>query len=193
MARKKVIDLNADSTIKFGSKKGALPKGSEFAGYYVGSKEVTTRLGPSQLHVFQTSDGSVGVWGSAQLNAKLNGLKGLMTFIKFTGEVSVPNGTMKVFEVEYDDEDTIDVGGTQVNFRDAQEPDSEEQAEEEEEQEEEQADEEEEAEEEQAPAKRPPAAARSNPTASVTSKPKASMPSAEAQARTAALLRGNKK
>lgn len=117
MARKKVIDLNADTTIKFGKAEGALRKGSTFEGYYVGSKEVDSGMGPSKLHIFQTDEGNVGVWGSAQLNAKLTNLNGMHTWIKFVDEVRVPKGTMKVFEVEYDDEDTIEVGGTEINFR----------------------------------------------------------------------------
>lgn len=189
MARKKVIDLNADSTIKFGRQEGALRKGSTFEGYYIGGKTVQSSMGPSQLHVFQTDEGNVGVWGSAQLNAKLQGLQGMKTFIKFVNEIKVPKGTMKVFEVEYDDEDTIDVASTQVNFQQGDEPESEEA-----EEETEAASEEEEVpaeEEEEAPAPAP-APKKALPQASVTQKPKAAMPSAEAQARTAALLKGKK-
>jgi hypothetical protein len=188
MARKKVIDLNADTTIKFGDPRrqpGALPKGSTFEGYYVGSKEVTTSMGPSRLHVFQTDKGNVGVWGSAQLNAKLQGLQGMMTFIKFVNEIKVPKGTMKNFEVEYDDEQTIDVGGAEVNFRNAgSEPEAEEEDTAAEEPAEDDAEEatEDDAEEEPAPAPR-----RAPPAAAVTQKPRAAAPSAEQQARVQAL------
>jgi hypothetical protein len=187
MARKKVIDLNADSTVKFGRQEGALPKGSTFEGYYVGSKTVQSSMGPSQLHVFQTDDGSVGVWGSAQLNQKLQGLQGMKTFIKFVNEIKVPKGRMKVFEVEYDDEDTIDVAGTQVNFRQAEEPESDDDAEFE-------ADDaaEEEAEEEPEEEAKPAVQKKTAPQAFVAQKPRATTPSPEAQARTAALLKGKK-
>lgn len=192
MARKKVIDLNADKTIKFGNPQrqpGALPKGSTFEGYYIGAKQVTTSMGPSTLHVFQTDKGNVGIWGSAQLNAKLSSLHGMKTFIKFVNEVKVPKGTMKNFEVEYDDEDTIDVGGSQVNFRqggDEPEETSMEASSEESYEDEEAI--EEEAEEAPEPAPAPKKA----PTASVTQKPRAAAPSAEQQARVQALLNRKK-
>ena len=60
MTIKKVLDLDADVTIKFGSKhKDALRIGSTFEGYYIGCKTVQSGMGPSQLHVFQTSEGNV--------------------------------------------------------------------------------------------------------------------------------------
>lgn len=117
MAIKRVLDLDADTVIKFGSRgENALPKGSKFEGYYIGSKTVQSKLGPSTLHVFQTPQGNVGIWGSAQLNIKLSGLNGFMTYIKFVKETPVPKGTMKVFDVQYDDENTIEVEGVTVNF-----------------------------------------------------------------------------
>jgi hypothetical protein len=210
MARKKVIDLNADSTFKFEK------PGQELEGYYIGSKTVNSGMGPSKLHVLQTAEGSVGAWGSAQLDAKLAQIQaenpGAKVFIKYTKKIKVPKGMMKVFEVEYDDEDRIDVGGTQVNFRDASEPEAEEAEEGAEEQQEEEgaeaeaADEpaeeeqqEEEQEEEQpAPkqqaAKTPAPAAKkpATPPAATTQKPRTAAPSPEAQARAAALLNRKK-
>lgn len=119
MARKKVIDLDASSTFSFEK------EGQVFEGFYIGFKTVTTSFGPSQLHVFQTEDGSVGVWGSAQLNAKLATIKkGSMTYITYLEKVKVPKGSMKVFSVEFDDEISIDVGTTAINFQQTSEPEA---------------------------------------------------------------------
>lgn len=115
MAMKQVQDLDVDKTIRFGGKDG-LVKGSSIEGYYKGAKEVESKFGPSLLHAFQTDEGSLGVWGSAQLDSKLKGLAGFRTIITFRDVVRVPNGEMKVFDVQYDDEDTLDLGvlGTQI-------------------------------------------------------------------------------
>lgn len=190
MARKKVIDLNADSTLKFEK------PGQKFQGYYVGSKTVNSGMGPSQLHVFQTDEGNVGVWGSAQLNAKLAQCLGYLTFITYLKKIKVPKGTMKTFEVEYDDEQKIDVAGTQVNFRQTEEPsESEEEidnleASAEEESLEEEA--EEEQVEEESEEELPPAKTSSRPAAAGASRPRAAAASPQSQARVTSILNKRK-
>lgn len=104
MARKKVIDLNADTTVSFDK------PGQGLDGYYIGAKSVTAKFGVSLLHHFQTESGTVGAWGSKQLDDKLATVqKGCMTYVRYVKKISVPNGQMKVFDVEWDDELSIDV------------------------------------------------------------------------------------
>lgn len=112
MARKKVVSLDADTTFKFET------KGQELSGYYMGAKPVNTEMGPSLLHIFQNAAGNVGVWSSAQLKASLTQCVGMMTFITYKGKEKLSGGrTIKRFEVEYDDEDTIHVASAEADFR----------------------------------------------------------------------------
>ncbi len=123
MAMKKVIDLDASTTVKMEK------PGQKFSGYYIGAKNVTTSMGPSVLQIFQTDKGNVGVWGSAQLNGKLQQVPaGSLTEITYLSKVKVPKGTMKKFEVQFDDTDTINVAGAQVNFNPGTEPESDEES-----------------------------------------------------------------
>lgn len=196
MARKKVIDLQADKCIGFGDKPGQKKPGQEVSGYYLGSRNVKTEMGPSTLHILQTADGStLGVWGSAQLNGKLEQIaKGTMVFIVYKKKIKVPRGTMKVFEVEYDDEDTIHVEQTEVNFTsnsDESEAESEE-LEASDESAEEEAVEEEYVEEEEA-AEPEPVRKAAPPVAAKRPAPAASAVSAEARARANALLGAKKR
>lgn len=205
MARKKVIDLDASTTVGFGDKPGQKKPGQEVSGYYIGCRKVTTGLGESVLHVLQTPKGNLGVWGSAQLNAKLSSIPlGSMAFITYVSKVKVAKGTMKKFDVEYDDEDKIFVDTPEVNFRDGKDAEEEEQQEAggEEQQEEEQGEEaqeeeqaEEEAEEEEQQAPPPRATAPKTMTKPGASKPAAATASAVSpaqKARVAALLGAKK-
>lgn len=117
MARKTVIDLDADQTVKFEK------AGQEFEGHYIGSKKVKSDFGFSLLHVFSTEDGNTGVWGSAKLDAKLAQVPpGCKAFITYNGKVKIPGGkTMHKFDVGFDDEDTIDVGTVSLSFNNGQE------------------------------------------------------------------------
>jgi hypothetical protein len=132
MARKKVIDLDASTVVGFGKEQGQIGVGKEISGYYIGCRKVQTSMGESTLHFLQQEKGNLGVWGSAQLNAKLGSIApGTMVFITYTGKVKHPKGTMKKFSVEFDDEDSIDVGGAQLNFRNNDESSEEDYSEEE--------------------------------------------------------------
>lgn len=119
MARRKVLDLDADQTVKFEE------KGQEFAGYYIGSKKVKSDFGFSLLHVFQAEDKStVGIWGSSKLDSKLGSVQpGEMTYITYLGKVKIPGGkTMHKYDVDADDELKIDVGSVTINYENSEEP-----------------------------------------------------------------------
>lgn len=113
MARKRVLDIDVDTTVKFEE------KGQELSGYYCGFKQITTDYGPAKLHAFQTAEGSVGIYGSAKLDSSLGKVPvGTMTFVIYGGKVKIDGGkTMHKYEVEIDDEDQLDtLVGASVNF-----------------------------------------------------------------------------
>lgn len=119
MARRKVIDLDCDSTIKFEK------VGQSIEGHFVGSKQIETDFGKSKLHVFKGDEGNFGVYGSSKLDEKLLTVPtGAMTWVTFQGKVSIPGGkTMKKFDVDFDDElIDPDLTGTQINFTNNEEP-----------------------------------------------------------------------
>ena len=117
MARKKVVELNADNCVGFGTNEGQIRPGKTVDGYYLGARKVETGMGPSTLHFLQTESGNLGVWGSAQLNSKLAQIQtGTRVFITYVKKIKAKLGMMKVFDVEYDDEDTIEVSNTAVSF-----------------------------------------------------------------------------
>lgn len=128
MARRKVVDLDCDSTVAFEK------KGQQVEGYYLGFKNIETDYGPSKLHVFKGEDGNFGVYGSHKLDEKLASVPaGAMTFVTFDGKVKIPGGkTMKRFDVDYDDElIDEDAKGASLNFQASSEPEEDEEASEE--------------------------------------------------------------
>lgn len=100
-----IYDLNADTVTKLEK------AGQKISGYYLGSTSNKTKLGVSLLHVFRNDKGNEGVWGSAQLNAKLARVApGALTEITFTGKSQLDNGmTLKTFKVTSDRSNAIDV------------------------------------------------------------------------------------
>ena len=114
MAFKEVVGLDTESTIALGgiNKKTGKPNPTTVEGYYVGSRSVDTDFGPAQLHVLQTADGNVGVWGKTDLDRKIAAVAaGSMIRATHTGQVKIPGrNPMHKYKVEVDSEDTIDVG-----------------------------------------------------------------------------------
>lgn len=110
MARRKIIDLDAEKTASFDK------KGDSFQGYYLGSRRVNTGVSESNLHIFSYENENVGVWGSAKLDQLLGQVpKGTMTYITYGGKRSLGGGkTLKMFDVECDDENVLE-GITTVN------------------------------------------------------------------------------
>lgn len=104
MAKKLVYDQETEGTVSFEK------KGQTFEGYYKGYTERQGKFGVSKLHAFETEGGSVGIWGSSNLDTKLSAIeKGCMTYITYQGKVDLPSGmTLKKFEVYVDDELRLD-------------------------------------------------------------------------------------
>lgn len=111
MAFKEVASLDAEVTIAIGKKDGqGKPYPKQAEGYYLGSRTVENKRGPSVLHFLQTHKGNLGVWGTTDLNRKLGQAKlGSMVRVTSTGTKPTPNGEMYTYKVEVDPENSIDV------------------------------------------------------------------------------------
>lgn len=100
MARKKVVSLDCDRMVEF------TEKGQFCEGYYLGSKPITTKLGPSTVHVFRGEGGNFGAYGSYMLDDLLRNVPvGFMTYVTYGGKVNIPNSgkTKHVYDVDFDD------------------------------------------------------------------------------------------
>ena len=113
MAFQEAQDLGCETTIRLGGtdkKTGkSNPKSAE--GFYVGSRRVTTKFGPSWVHVLQTSKGNVGIWGKTDLDSKLLAItKGTMVRLTYTHSVPSNKGNdLMKYKVEFDKDNTIEV------------------------------------------------------------------------------------
>lgn len=125
MAYKEVTDLSTDLTIALGGKdKNNKPNPTEIEGYYLGSRQVPDKKkksGISYIHVFQTSQGNVGVWGKTDLDRKVLTVPlGAMTLVQYDKMVPTANGPMYKFKVAVDAENTVEVSASasQTNAQD---------------------------------------------------------------------------
>lgn len=127
MAFKKKVSLEAESTIRLGGRdNNGKPNPTSIEGYYLGSRAVEGDMGTSYLHVFQTKNGNVGVWGKTKLNSLLTSdLVGMMVQATFTGMGKAKKGRNAPYnyEVQYDEENTIDVSGLAAATNEAVEDD----------------------------------------------------------------------
>lgn len=115
MAYETKFSGNTDKTVILG--KEGNPTSIE--GYFLGTKVTPdTGYGPGKLHVFQTSEGSVGVWGKTRLNSLLTSdLVGQMTLVTFTGMIASSKKGMRPsfgFKVQHDRQNTIDTSGVDL-------------------------------------------------------------------------------
>lgn len=143
MAFKELADLDCDSTTALGgvNKKTNKKNPTSAEGYYIGSKQVDSpksKTGKAWLHIFQTAEGKLGVWGKTDLDRKVLSVSpGTMTRITFTGMQQTKNNPMYKFQVAVDDENTIEVNlaspapptevedtGYQASSNDGYEPES---------------------------------------------------------------------
>jgi len=115
MAFKTVSDLSTDNAIALGgaNRKTGKANPTTITGYFIGSKDVDSpksKTGKAKLHVFQTPEGNVGVWGKTDLDLKLrNAQPGALTRVTFTGMQETKNNPMYKYKVEVDTENTIEV------------------------------------------------------------------------------------
>lgn len=117
MAYKKKIDARTDNTIQLGGEKDGIKNPTTIEGYYLGSKSVDGDYGPGKLHIFNTSEGNIGVWGKTNLNHLLSPENvGQMCLVTFTGMGKAKKGRRPAYEysLQYDEENTIDVTGVNL-------------------------------------------------------------------------------
>lgn len=117
MAFKKKFDGQVDKAIQLGNKEN--PARESVEGYFLGTKTTPdTGYGPGKLHIFQTAEGAVGVWGKANSNRLLTSdLTGQMCRLTFTGmgeKVKGKNPAYK-YELEVDSSETMDTSGIDLN------------------------------------------------------------------------------
>lgn len=113
MSLEEVVSLEADVTLSLGklNKKTGKTDPKTVEGYYLGSRKVTTtKYGDSLIHFFKTAKGNVGVWGTGDLNRKLQNIRvGTMAKAEFVGMKDTPRGEMRSFKVFQDKNNTIEV------------------------------------------------------------------------------------
>jgi hypothetical protein len=115
MAYEEVTDLGTDNVIALGgfNKKTRKDNPTSIEGYYLGSREVPSKLsknGLAKIHVFQTAKGNVGVWGKTDLDNKLIGVTpGTMTLVKFDRMQKTSTGEMYKYKVAVDKDNTVAV------------------------------------------------------------------------------------
>ena len=125
MAYKKVVDANAETAIALGGKdKNGKNNPTSIEGHYLGFKEVESDYGKSKLHIFSTEKGNTGVWGKTNLDRLLTPARvGQMCLVSFTGMGKAQKGRRPPynFEVQYDDDNTIETGNINLETQ-GQEP-----------------------------------------------------------------------
>lgn len=115
MSFQEVLNLDAEVTTALGgfNKKTGQKNPTQVEGYYIGTRKVKSkkaRSGYDNLHILQTVEGNLGVWGKTDLDHKMTNVKpGVMIRITQSGKRATPNGDMYKFRVEFDNSNTIDV------------------------------------------------------------------------------------
>lgn len=115
MSFKEVLDLDCETTVSLGgfNKKTRKENPTQIEGYFIGSKEIPSKMAKSgfnKLHIFQTEEGNIGVWGKTDLDRKMGSVPaGAMTRVTQSGTKPTPYGDMYKFKVEVDETNTIDV------------------------------------------------------------------------------------
>lgn len=126
MAFTEVVGLDCDSTTALGgvNKKTGKPNPKKAEGYYLGSKEVDSKMsktGKAFIHILQTPNGTLGIWGKSDLDRKIKSVTpGTMVRVTQNGTAPTNKGNpMFKFKVEVDSDNTIDVGPAQESSVDA--------------------------------------------------------------------------
>lgn len=116
MAFEQVQSLEVEVAIQLGGrdKKTGKANPTTVEGYYLGSKDIPSKFsktGLAKMHVFQTDQGSLGVYGKTDLDRKMLAVApGLMTRVTQKGSVPTSKGNdMLTFKVEVDKDNRIDI------------------------------------------------------------------------------------
>lgn len=125
-----ITDLDCSKTTSIGGvdRKSGKKNPSQIEGYYIGTRQVASpkaKTGFSALHVFQTPEGNVGVWGKTNLDQKMTSVTpGAMTRVSFIGMQETKNNPMYKYKVEVDASNTIEVAAVSNNAGDGETNDS---------------------------------------------------------------------
>lgn len=115
MAFQDVTDLSCETVVSIGgvNKKSKRANPTSIEGFYIGSRDVESKLSPtgmSKLHIFQTPTGNTGVWGKTDLDNKLKTVApGVLTRVTFTHKVPSKYGEMYKYRVQVDLNNVVDV------------------------------------------------------------------------------------
>lgn len=129
MAYETKASLNADVTVVLGGKdkKTGKTNPTSIEGYFLGNRITPDKgLGEGVLHIFQTENGNVGVWGKTSSKALLtDNHVGQMCLLSFTGMSTPKPGRQAAYQykLQFDKGNTIDTSGLDVNASDESEPD----------------------------------------------------------------------
>lgn len=121
MAYKTKFSGNADKAIKLGGTNNETGRANptSLEGYFLGSKNTKSAHGPGKLHIFQTPEGTVGVWGTSKLNDLMTSdIVGQMCEVTFTGMIPPRVKGRKPaygYKVRHDEDNTTDVSGIDLN------------------------------------------------------------------------------
>lgn len=111
----KKLDAKCDTAIQLGGEGNP----TQVEGYYLVTKITPdTGYGPGKLHIFQTADGKIGVWGKTNSNRLLtDDLRGMMVRLTFTGMGAKVKGRRPAYEyeLEFDRSNRIDVSSISTN------------------------------------------------------------------------------
>lgn len=109
------FDGRTDKTVKVGGEGNP----TSIEGYFLGSKDTESDYGPGKLHLFQTQEGVVGVWGKTRMNNLLTEAhRGQMVLLSFTGMIQPSKKGRRPsygYKLQYDPSNTIDVANIDVN------------------------------------------------------------------------------
>lgn len=115
MAYIKKFDGQTSRTVNLGGE----GQPTSIEGFYLGAKDIAGDYGTAKLHIFQTHNEFVGVWGKSRLNNLLtDDHKGQMCLVNFTGMIAPTKKGRRPsygFSLEYDPSNTVDVGSINVN------------------------------------------------------------------------------
>ncbi len=116
MAFEKLVSLDTDKVIGIDGKrdkKTGVKNPTSIEGYFLGTKKYESpksKSGVGNIHVFQTPQGNIGVWGKTHLDGEmLKVAPGTMVKAYFEKMVPTKNGDMYKFGVEVDKNNTLDV------------------------------------------------------------------------------------
>lgn len=115
MGFKDIADLDCQVTTAIGGvdKKSGKKNPTSAEGFYIGTRKVPSpksKTGFAALHVLQTKEGNLGVWGKTNLDQKMTAVKpGQLIRISFTGMVETKNNPMYKYRVQVDPSQTIEV------------------------------------------------------------------------------------